>query len=165
MNVPNEVKSLFGRIQQAETGGLDNKFIRTLDRTAPGGSSAYGPAQVTMTLAKDFKERHGDLFTPEEKGYLDRFIAQGQKFLRFGNVVNLKEEDKKFDYGGEGELTSDADKQLYGQVVEKMLNFYHQKFNGDVEKIGDAWRFGETSKRTLRDDDPRYFRIVVGDSA
>jgi hypothetical protein len=156
------VVDLFTRIATAETGGEADKFIRTKARGAPGGSSAYGPAQLTMGLALQFKEGFSKLFNDEEKAYLDDFIEQGKKFLTYGNVPDLPANKKKYDYGGKGDLTSKRQKEVYVGVVTKMLQHFFEKFGGDQEKVADAWRFGENSGLTVAKDDPRYHRVLFG---
>lgn len=141
------VQDLYDMIAKAETGGETNPFIRT--RVAPPeGSSAYGPAQITKTLAEDFLKRNPDLFSKEEKTYLKRFIAQGVKFLRYGKEPNKKGYEPRFDYGGEGELTSEEDKELYNKVARKMISYTYTKNNEDIEATLREWRFG-ASKKTL----------------
>ena len=65
----NCVGSFCDAITQAETGGENDKFIRT--KYAPkGGSTAYGPMQITATTLGDMVNRHSDLFPdkdPREK--------------------------------------------------------------------------------------------------
>ena len=161
MSIPKDAQEMFGRIQQAETGGIDDPFIRT--RFAPPeGSSAYGPVQITKGLAEGFKRNHPDLFDAEEMAYIDRFIEPGKKFLKYGNKTDLPPELKKYDYGGEGDLTSPQDREMYQRVATKMINFYWEKFGGDAERVGNAWRYGEASTKTMRNDDSRYFNIVTG---
>jgi len=162
MSIPKDAQEMFGRIQQAETGGLGDPFIRTMYRDAPGGSSAYGPVQITKGLAEGFKRNHADLFDADEIAYLDRFIEQGKKFLKYGNQKNLPTDLRKYDYGGEGDLTSPEDKEMYQRVATKMINYYWEKYGGDAEKVGNAWRYGEASSQTMRNDDSRYFKIVTG---
>lgn len=149
---------LFNAVATAETGGETNPFIRT--RVTPkGGSTAYGPVQITATLAKDFLNRLDELFNKDEKSYLRRFIKQGEKFTRFGNEPNKKGFEERFDYGGEGELTSSEDQSLYKEVAQKMLGFIHTKNNGNLENTLKEWRFGSASKKG-KANDPEYFKRV-----
>jgi hypothetical protein len=159
------VEALYRGITRAETRGEDDPFIRTRITTAKGGSTAYGPAQITAKLAREFRGRHSNLFTPEENDYLDRFISQGELFIKFGNEPQREGYDKRYDYGGGGDLTSEEDRAVYPGVAKKMLNFYHKKFEGNRDKVLDAWRFGESSKKTVKKDDPRYFGEVERGSA
>lgn len=126
-------------IASAETGGLDNRFIRTkASEGAP--STAYGPAQITVTLADDFRSKHPDLFTKSEKEYLDRFSAQGHKMLK------ADPSDPIYGYGGTGDLTSAQDQKLYARVAVKMLNKLREQNNGSYDKTLEAWRGNNKDK-------------------
>ena len=54
-----QVDRLYEAFQNAETGHLkgDDKFIRTEANLTEGGSSAYGPTQMTGTLVRDMLDR------------------------------------------------------------------------------------------------------------
>ncbi len=134
-------------VVQVETGGQKDPFIRT--KSIPKeGSTAYGPLQVTKTLATKAKEM--DIFDEEEQAYLDRFIAQADKFNKYGTNPARPDEgtkdkegyDARFDYGGAGELTSEADRAMYMQVMTKLFN----EVIGDdqnPESIAKKWHGGK----------------------
>ncbi|MCS5736688.1 hypothetical protein, partial [Herbiconiux daphne] len=120
-------------ITDAETGGLDNRFIRTkASEGAP--STAYGPAQITVSLADDFRKRHSGIFTKSEQEYLDRFSEQGHKML------HADPNDPVYGYGGTGDLTSKADQKLYARIAVKMLNQLKKEKGGSYDKTLEAWR-------------------------
>ncbi|EKL3441000.1 hypothetical protein PRA02_004703 [Salmonella enterica] len=135
---------LYKSLSSAETGGLDNRFIRTKAAEA-GPSTAYGPAQITYTLAKDFATRHPELFTEKERDYLDRFVGQGKKMLK------ADAKDPVYGYGGVGELHSKADQRLYARVAVKMLDYMIQDNNGSLDSTVRKWRGA---------DDKKYFAKV-----
>ncbi|EPV4171463.1 hypothetical protein ACV5Z5_004661 [Salmonella enterica subsp. enterica] len=137
---------LYKSLSSAETGGLDNRFIRTKAAEA-GPSTAYGPAQITYTLAKDFASNHPELFTEKERDYLDRFVAQGKKMLK------ASAKDPVYGYGGVGELHSKADQRLYAHVAVKMLDYMIENNNGSLDQTVKRWRGA---------DDKRYFEKVAG---
>jgi hypothetical protein len=131
-------------VAQVETGSEADPFIRT--RFNPlGGSTAYGPLQVTTTLAKDMMNRKADKFTPEEIAYLDRFIKQGFMFNKFGGEPDKAGFDPKYDYGGEGDLISDVDRNLYWQVFEKVFDEVVDESAG-ADEIAEKWHGGSDSK-------------------
>ena len=142
---------LYKGFQAAETGGLSNPWIRTMaqDKSSNLHSSAYGPAQVTYTLAQDYLTRFPNLFTDSEKDYLKRFVAQGKDFIAHSQG---KHNDKRFAYGGEGVLNSDADKELYERVVKKMLVDTYRKNGESIVRTANAWRGLE---------DPAYNKKVI----
>lgn len=131
--------NLYEAVSDAETGGLDNRWIRTKAPEA-GLSTAWGPSQLTGTLAKDFRDHHSDIFTKEELDYLDRFIDQADKFKK------ADDKDPVYGYGGTGELTSDKDKELYAAVNAKMMDErYHE--TGSLDKTLVGWRGKSTDTR------------------
>ncbi|EIM6622192.1 hypothetical protein LNT71_004081 [Salmonella enterica] len=130
---------LYKSLSSAETGGLDNRFIRTKAAEA-GPSTAYGPAQITYSLAKDFAKNHPELFTEKERDYLDRFVGQGKKMLK------ADAKDPVYGYGGVGELHSKADQRLYARVAVKMLDYMIKDNNGSLDSTVKKWRGANDSK-------------------
>jgi len=126
--------NIYGAISQAETGPYENKWIRN---NVTEESSAYGPAQLTYTLAGDFLDRKTDLFDENEQKYLFDFVQQGKDFINSNNP-----KDPVLGLGGSGRLTTDKDKKLYASVVTKMLNNIKEENKGDLEKTWNQWRFG-----------------------
>lgn len=139
VKVPTNVGSrkavnLYKSLASAETGSLGNRYIRTkASEGAP--STAYGPAQITTTLAKDYINNHSQLFTAKELDYLDRFVKQGQKMLR------ADDNDPVYGYGGTGVLgDSKADQKLYARVAVKMLDHMIDDNGGSLDKTVRRWR-------------------------
>lgn len=122
---------LYRAISQAETGPYTDKWIRNEVNEA---SSAYGPAQITYSLARDYLNKKKELFTAEEQAYLNKFVEQGKKFINKGTG--------KYALGGSGDLTSDNDKMLYESVAKKMLIDHYNNAGEDLEKTWNMWRFG-----------------------
>lgn len=130
---------LYDAFATAETGGIEDPFIRTRakDKSSNLHSSAYGPVQITATLAQDYLTRKPDLFNEEEKEYLHNFIKQGQLFLA---ASKGQIDDPRLQYGGKGILTSPRMQQLYKQVAMKMLEDTYRSNGGDLEKTLSSWR-------------------------
>lgn len=129
---------LYKAVAGAETGGLDNRFIRT-KAAESGVSTAYGPAQITGTLAQDFKKNHSKIFTKEELNYLDRFIQQANKMKK------ADANDPVYGYGGAGDLTSPEDQKLYAQIAVKMLDDKY-KSTKSLDKTVMGWRGNDNDK-------------------
>jgi hypothetical protein len=147
---------LYESVNAAEFRGMSrfigSHFIRT--RHAPeGGSSAYGPLQITiglMRLAKD------DLkLTKSESSYVKRFIRQGELFLKFGNEPDREGYESKYDYGGEGDLSGSADRKLYEQVGKKLLALVWGQSHEDPQAFLNSWRFG--GEKEVEKQDRKYF--------
>ncbi|EJT3982447.1 hypothetical protein N2U02_004485 [Salmonella enterica] len=137
---------LYRSISDAETGNEDNRFIRTKVKSGPV-SSAFGPAQITYSLAKDFADRHSDLFDDEEKEYLGRLVDQGRKML------HADSNDPIYGHGGTGTVAETArDKRLYANVAVKMLDYKIKDNNGHLDQTLRNWRGA---------NDQAYFDKVV----
>jgi hypothetical protein len=134
--------ALYDAIANAETGGEDDPWIRTKYKDAPGGSTAYGPCQLTKSLAQGYLNFKSHLFNYTEKEYLKQFVEQGELFAKYGNEPDRKGYHKRYDYGGSGDLTGPTDMLLYKNAVCKMLNEIYQRHDGDLEKTWKEWRFG-----------------------
>lgn len=142
---PPEVDRLYIAISDAETGGLEDRFIRT--RAAESGvSTAYGPAQITVSLMKDFNKKHRDKLTKAEQRYVDSFIRQGERMKK------AKDNDPVYGYGGTGALSGPNARKAYARVARKMLQQSIQDNNGDLSKVVRRWRGN--------DSDTNYFRKV-----
>ena len=130
--------ALYNAISSAEFRGTDPSFIRTRHSEAEGGSTAYGPVQITSTL---MGEKRGELnLTIDEDKYVDRFLEQGRRFNKYGNEPDLPGYDPKYDYGGAGDLTSEQDQELYRSVAEKLINLMWREKDEDIESFLERWR-------------------------
>lgn len=124
---------LYKALAHAETGGLNDRFIRT-KAAESGVSTAYGAAQLTTSTAKDFYKNHRDLFNDQETDYLHRFFKQGERFKHANN------NDPVYGYGGTGTLNSKEDRKLYARVVRKMLQQMIKDNGGSLDKTVKQWR-------------------------
>lgn len=128
------VTNLYHAISDVETGGESDPYVRT--KAAEGGkaSSAFGPAQITRDLMKDFYSNHADELTDSEKDYAKRFIEQGNKMLK------AKPNDPVYGYGKSGELNTPEDRQLYDVVAQKILKSIVENNGGSFNKTVKSWR-------------------------
>lgn len=119
------------------------------------GSSAYGPAQINKTTAQDYTTRYPDDFK-DQKAYTDKYIQQGSQQLKFGREPTKQGYDKRYDYGGKGDLSSTE----YHASYKKMANTIMQKMdkelkaknpNANVNDLVKRWRGKE------QDQDPEYY--------
>jgi hypothetical protein len=160
-------KALFA-INNAEMGGVDNLPISHMVRTshAPkGGSTAYGPYQMTTSLVKLYRNNKRDLFNADEIDYINRFIDQGNKFNLYGNnphydvdTTELEGYDSKYDYGGRGDLTDPEDMRLYQSVASKIFEDHLASTGGNVEEAIAKWR--DSDRATYFEKDVRYKSVV-----
>jgi len=132
-------------------------YIRTNYRDAKGGSTAYGPVQITKTLVDDYIDRKSKLFEEDELVFLDKMSKQGAKFNKSGNESKetYKDFDVNFDYGGAGDLIqTEEDEAMYKKVATKMLQNHLDEADGDIDKAIEKWRGKDET------EDPEYFKIV-----
>ncbi|WP_407903971.1 hypothetical protein [Escherichia coli] len=128
------ITNLYHAFSDAETGSEADPYIRT--KAAEGGkpSSAFGPAQITRDLMKDYLSNHGDELTDSQKDYAKRFIEQGNKFLK------AKASDPKYGYGKSGDLNSPEDKAMYDVVAQKILKSIVERNGNSLNKTVKSWR-------------------------
>jgi hypothetical protein len=149
-----EQTPLYNALTGAETGpkteatpvASEKRFIRT----KVGGprrrkSSAYGPVQITGTLAKEMIRRKVFKDDPEMLEFTKRFITQAEKFL------DAKDSDPKYGLGGEGDMNNPADRAMYARWAERVIQSELDSVDGDVEKFIKKWR-GEA--------DPAYVKKI-----
>ena len=143
--VEHTVTDIYRAFEYAETGSMNNKWIRT--KYSPnGGSTAYGPLQITSSLVKDLSKRYPS-FYKTHKSYIDKFIKQGELFAWYGNKEHKTKKDKMypvydkiFDYGGIGILNSDKDKISYVKMAYDMLKILLKEHKNDINKMITHWR-------------------------
>jgi hypothetical protein len=146
--------SLFSAINHAEMRGQEDHWIRTKHKPEGDSSTAYGPLQLTTTLAKDYLDRKGGMFSDDEREYLQKFVVQGQKFLDHDRG---ELDDEKYGYGGQGELTTKKDKKMYESVTKKMLADIADRNNNDPDQIWREWRFGASKKGKDKEYKSRFY--------
>ena len=158
-----DIEGLYNGIIRAEHGSsldfmLNRYWIRAKYNDEDRGSSAYGPVQLTMGLAKGYRDKAEMVWTEPERDYLDRFVLQGELFLKWGgdDIPNNREDLKRYDYGGSEDLTSEEDKIMYKQVVLKILERMLVENKGDYNDVLFEWRFG--SGYVLKEEDKEDYK-------
>ena len=163
----NDIDKLYDSFVDAETGHLEGikKFIRTEDSKTPGGSSAYGPAQITGTLVRDMLER--GVVPKHLENYANRFLDQSGLFLIYGNEKDREGYNPKYDYGGEGDLTSAEDQENYKELAKSILAHHWKNaqakqrlpWEDPLNTIIHAWRFGPSSEKGEANDQDYWDRF------
>lgn len=152
--------------RRAETGSVPNPWIRTMYRKAPGGSTAYGPVQITKDLV-DRSEKKGIFKGTPVENFVDEFQKQGGMFNYHGNEKGrIPDFDPKYDYGGSGHLTTKEDKENYRKMADILIKDHWDQVKNSKRPIEDLiklWRWGPKSLnpkskdyKTIKDDE-RYF--------
>ncbi len=119
------------------------------------GSSAYGPAQINKSTAKDYTTRYPDKFK-DQKPYTDKYIKQGSQQLKYGREPNKPGYDKRYDYGGKGDLSATEYHKPYQTMAKTMMRQMDHELKSQNPKAGvkdliQRWR-GKSHQ-----DDPRYY--------
>lgn len=151
---------LCSAIQQAETGSEKNPWIRTRFRPK-GGSTAYGPGQITGQTLRDFRRRHAGEFTDVDD-YMGNLISQSEQFARYGAEPNKKGYEARWDYGGTGDLTL-KDPEKYLKVQRGVLRGMAKDIFGSIPETLSTEQREQLVTRyrgDTRQNDPRYFGVI-----
>lgn len=147
-----DINQIYEAISHAETGSEKNPYIRTKVRNAPGGSSAFGPVQITGKLAEG-ANKQGYLTPESQKFYSEVMAPRYKQMLYHGNMKGkLSDFNPNYDYGG----NADFDSKKYGDQYKKFaLDIIKGVLNeAKSDEIGfvNRWR-GKSEK-----EDPEYYR-------
>lgn len=142
--------------------------IRTKYQPKGDVSTAYGPAQLTVSTLEDMMKRYPSHFTSDIKDYANAFIAQGKKMLA------ADPKDPKYGYGCKGDLCDPKHQESYeklatavlkGKLADAKIDFNKPIEGESLTKAIRYWRgVGETDTvtkkgKTLKGD-PEYFKVV-----
>lgn len=143
------LEKLYKAIVKAETGSFKNPWIRTT-HAPEGGSTAFGPAQLTRTTALDFLNR--GLIREENQPFLKEVMfPMYDKFNKYGNEPNVEGYDPAYDYGGTGNFDPKYQEQ-YNALAKDVLEDMQKKTpKGTIQR----WR-GKSPEQ-----DPRYFKEAL----
>lgn len=153
---PMTPEELYKIIQNVETGGEKNPWIRTRSEVK-GGSTAFGPVQVTKGRLEDILRKYGKHMTSEEKQAVNKILEVQKKFLAYGANKNYKESEKyrkdprysKYQYGAAPEILTPSERKAYERVMQKeMGDFLKKTPNPTAEQIAQFWH------RTSKHDTP-----------
>ena len=154
------LEDIYNALAYAETGSFDDSWIRTIAENTPGGSTAYGPVQITGGLLTNYFNNESDIYN-NNKEIGDLLREQAGLFNYYGNEENIPlhpthtqgfwnkplfrhmgalyptgiQDD--FDYGGKGMGLTDIQKVQYKDFAQDMI---------------EAWR------GVPEDEDPDYYK-------
>lgn len=156
-----QIKNLYGAIVAAEHEGaqvedpfaFDKKlYIRT--KAGGGKSTAYGPAQITVSTAKGFKKTQPELFKDIED-YTNQYVAQGNKMLK----ADVK--DPTYGLGCVGDLCNPQQHTDYQKLSSAIIQGKAKEKNIDLSKpISDQQlnTFIQSWRGVDENADSRYFK-------
>lgn len=142
--------------------------IRTKYQPKGDVSTAYGPAQMTVSTVQDVLKRHPTYFDKDTLEYTNKFIEQGQKMMK------AAPNDPKYGYGCKGDLCDAqfhepyekmATAVLKGKLTDAKIDFTKPLEGESLTKGIKFWRgVGETDTvnkkgKTVKGD-PEYYKVV-----
>ena len=139
------LEDIYNAYQFAETGSFNNPWIRTVAENTPGGSTAYGPVQITGGLIDDFYNNERSIFD-DNSDIAQTLRGQAALFSHFGN-----------DYKGEGIGLTDIQKVQYKDFAQDMMmDMWNKNKNKEnpVQSFIEAWR-----GKTIDEDEDYYKRF------
>ena len=156
-----DVDQMMRMIAAAETGAVteenDTKDARRAIRTKGGAdSSAYGPYQITYSLAE--KALQKGFFKGDEalqNWVRERFVTQGKK------MINSSYSDPKYGAGGTGDLNNPADMAMYEKMSRILVADNMARNDGNALEVLGEHRFGSGGKHGLLSRDPAYARKAL----
>jgi len=132
------VDELYDAFKHAETGGESNPWIRTKVRPK-GGSTAYGPVQLTKRLVDLYRENEPQVLAPYSD-ILKKFDKQAELFKTHGaEPEKQRGYNTIWDYGGTGFNWSDKEKDQY-EVMNKAIMSHMMTYQPDMDSFISGWR-------------------------
>lgn len=131
-------------IISVETGGEKDPYVFTRGSSK---SSAFGPAQITYTLAEDVLSRNPDVpDNPEFIKYVQSFIQQGKNRIN-AYKDNPNKVDKSLRGGGKGLISKKLHEKHYPMLLDLALSLKMKDTNStNPSKIAKAW-YGNTNAK------------------
>lgn len=147
-------------IIRAQTGGQPDPWIRTKHRPK-GGSTAYGPSQVTWTKIADYYDRYPEAMAAHKDFIQNTLKPMYSNFIKYGNQPHKKGYDKRWQYGGSGDLVTPQQRKSYQNMILTMQAIDNHRARqllpkGTQDQINllrlKLWRGKPMS------EDPRYYK-------
>ncbi len=138
-------------IAHAETGGEKNPYIRTRVKDAPGGSTAFGPVQITGKLAEG---AHKAGYLKESKKFYESEMKPRYDKMKYhgNNKGKVKDYNPRYDYGGDAEFDSKKHGKDYEVFANEIISGVSKEAKDDENKFVEKWR-GKSEKQ-----DPEYYK-------
>lgn len=147
-----DVDTAYEALQNAETSAYQQPFIRTVARKAPGGSTAFGPVQITGNLAEDASK--AGYLSPESQKFYDSVLKPKYELMRKNgnNAGKISDFNSRYDYGGDAEFDSKQHGQEYEMFAKDIIKGVANEANNDEAEFVKKWR-GKSSNQ-----DPEYYQ-------
>ncbi len=147
-----DIDKIYAALQNAETGSQENPFIRTVAKKTPGGSTAFGPVQITGNLAENANNA-GYLSNDSKKFYESVLKPKYELMKKNGNNQGkTKDYNPRYDYGGDAEFDPSQHAQAYEQFAKEVIQGVGNEAKGDENSFIQKWR-GKSPQQ-----DPDYYK-------
>lgn len=129
-------EELYNALAYAETGSFKDPWIRTT--YAPkGGSTAFGPVQITNTLLQDALENK--LIGRESRGFARQVMEpMYQNFIKYGREPKKPGYTPIYDYGGGGGFDP-AYHENYQDLAKELIQMQVAR-SSDINDFIKRWR-------------------------
>ena len=131
-------------ISHAETGGEKNPHIRTKSVPKDDISTAFGPVQITGSLAKG---AHKAGYLKKSKDFYEKEMSP-----RYDRMKKADKKDARYYYGGDAEFDAKKHGKDYEVFAGEIMDGVEKEAKGDETKFVEKWR-GKTEKQ-----DPEYYK-------
>lgn len=149
-----DIDKMYAGIEHAETGSVSNPYIRTQANKAPGGSTAFGPVQVTYKLAQG-AAKNGYLSPESQQFYHEVMLPRYEQMLKNGNNQGkIHDYNPIFDYGGTANFDPTQHAQQYQQFAKEIMSGVAKESGGNEHRFVELWRGKSQSQ------DPQYYKKV-----
>ena len=164
-----DVRTILRRgIAMQESGGEEDPWTRTRLSKTLGGSTAYGPLQITGSTLDDLTDEQLELkglskLTDSEKKLIKKLKDQAKKFNEYGNEQDKEGYDSRYDYGGSGEGLTSEEKSTYWDLGDRLfrLKASYRGYDADrLDPVQEAEVIGDWYGRD-REFTPEYTASVL----
>lgn len=149
-----DIDKMYAGLSHAETGSFQNPYIRTTDNTSKGGSTAFGPVQITYKLAQG-ADKNGYL-SPDSKIFYEQVMKpKYEQMLKHGNNSGkIPDYNPIYDYGGNAGFDPTQHSQDYEQFAKDIIAGVAKESGGNEGTFIQKWR-GQSVNQ-----DPSYYQKV-----
>lgn len=150
--MPIDIDKYYAGISHAETGSEKNPYIRTKVKDAPGGSTAFGPVQITGKLAESANKAG---YLKDSKDFYEKEMKpRYEKMAQSGKNKGKPGYSPRHDYGGDAEFDTKKHGQDYVVFAKEIMTGVAKEAKEDEKTFVKKWR-GKDEKQ-----DPEYFKKV-----
>lgn len=152
-----DIDKAYSGITNAETGSYSNPYIRTVAKNTAGGSTAFGPAQITQTLAQEALNK--GWLSPDSKKFYNNTLQPMYTQMKYNgnNQGKVQGYNADYDYGGNAGFDPSKHAQDYEMFAKDIMTGLSNRAGGNEHNFVQLWR----GKSAAQDPD-YYHRYIQG---